>query len=237
MQPLRAADLPPRSGWFEIGYSRKCLKFQKAILAERSEADAARAWAQAGVGEAQWRRLNTILNNETWSLHQDGWFLPDDELFQILFDRDDLYLFICEVEDQFQRTFTVDEDSRPWPPTLTVGEFYEMIRKSPPGPPSRALHKGRCAVFLAFLFGPALFAVVWSLCKGSTLYAASEFSGIFLSLVCRPRCARFRCIKSCLVFPHPLPGAINKHTSPQRTATTAITIHMPISSAVPHIPL
>ena len=178
MPPLRAADLPPRSGWFEIGYSRKCLKFQKAILAERSEADAARAWTQAGVGESQWRRLNTILNNETWSLFQDGWFLPDDELFQILFDRDDLYLFICEVEDQFQRTFTVDEDSRPWPPTLTVGEFYEMIRKSPPGPPSRALHKGRCAVFLAILFAPALLAAVWSLCKGSNLYDACEFSAL-----------------------------------------------------------
>ncbi len=178
MPPLRAADLPPRSGWFGIGHSRKCLKFQKAILAERSEADAARAWAQAGVGETQWRRLNTILNNETWSLFQDGWFLPDDELFQILFDRDDLYLFICEVEDQFQRTFTVDEDSRPWPPTLTLGEFYEIIRESPPGPPERKFHKGCCAVILCALIAPAIIAAVWSFYRGVTFSAACQFTAM-----------------------------------------------------------
>ncbi|MBQ9455839.1 MAG: hypothetical protein IJU53_09250 [Thermoguttaceae bacterium] len=177
MPPLRAADLPPRSGWFDFGYTSKCEKIQKAVLAGRSEAEAAQMWALVGVEETEWWRLNTILNNESWSRYK-GWFLPEDELFQIIFDSDDLFLFICEVEDQFQRTLSTDDYPVPWRPTLTLGEFYEIIRESPPGPPERTFHKGCCALLLCALIAPAILAAVWSLCKGTTIPAACEFTAL-----------------------------------------------------------
>ncbi len=177
MPPLRAADLPPRSGWFDFGYTSKCEKIQKAVLAGRSEAEAAQMWALVGVEETEWRRLNTILNNECWSRYK-GWFLPEDELFQIIFDSDDLFLFICEVEDQFQRTLSTDDDPVPWRPTLTLGEFYEIIRESPPGPPERKFHKGCCALILCALIAPAIIAAIWSFYRGVTFSAACQFTAM-----------------------------------------------------------
>ncbi|MBQ2821648.1 MAG: hypothetical protein IJF17_08710 [Thermoguttaceae bacterium] len=197
MPPLRAVDLPPKSGWFGFGHTRKCEEFQKAILAERSETETAQAWAMAGVEEAEWRRLNTILNDKTWSRLQ-GWFLPDDELFQIIIESDDLYLFICEIEEQFQCAL-IDNDDRsgPWPQTLTVGEFYEIIRKSPPGPPKRGFSKG-CLLFLTILILPSLCAAIWSLCTGANLSAVCEFTA--LTFVCTILCVFLLGILLC-IFP------------------------------------
>lgn len=179
MPPLRAVDLPPKSGWFGFGHTRKCEEFQKAILAERSETTTAQAWAMAGVEEAEWRQLNTILNNQNWSTLQ-GWFLSDDELFQIIIESDDLYLFICEIEEQFQCALSADERSEPWPFPLTVGEFYKIIKKSPPGPPKREF--GNCLFVLLLLFLPTFLAAVWSLYIGSNFPTACEFTALVFTV-------------------------------------------------------